>query len=58
VKNKTLEKGSDAWQLHPEIQLLADEVIIHKLYGNAFEGTNLREELEKRNVSVVGSYAR
>ena len=49
--NKTLEKGSDAWKLHPEIQPLANEVIIHKLHGNAFEGTNLREELDKRNVS-------
>ena len=50
---KTLEKGSDAWKLHSEIQPLADEVIIHKLHGNAFEGTNLREELEIRNVSVL-----
>jgi nicotinamidase-related amidase len=51
--HKTLEKGSDAWQLHPEIRPLAEEVIIHKLHGNAFEGTGLREELEKRNVSVL-----
>jgi nicotinamidase-related amidase len=51
--NKTLEKGSDAWRLHPEIQPLADEIIIHKFHGNAFEGTNLREELEKRAVSVL-----
>jgi nicotinamidase-related amidase len=51
--NKTLEKGSDVWQLHPEIQPLTHEVIIHKLHGNAFEGTNLREELEKRNVSAL-----
>ena len=50
---KTLEKGSDAWQFHPEIQPLAEEVIIHKLHGNAFEGTNLREELEKRNVGIL-----
>jgi nicotinamidase-related amidase len=51
--DKTLERGSDAWQLHPKIQPLEDEVIIHKLHGNAFEGTNLREELEKRNVNVL-----
>ncbi len=50
---KTLEKGSDAWQLHPQIQPLAGETIIHKLHGNAFEETNLREELEKRNVSIL-----
>ena len=51
--HKTLEEGSDAWQLHPEIQPLAEDVVIHKLHGNAFEGTNLRAELEKRNVSVL-----
>ncbi|HLO34083.1 MAG TPA: isochorismatase family cysteine hydrolase [Anaerolineales bacterium] len=50
---RTLERGSDAWQLHPEIKPLAEETIIHKLHGNAFEGTNLREELEKRNVSKL-----
>ena len=46
-------KGSDAWQLHPEIQPLADEDIIYKLHGNAFKDTSLHDELEKRNVSVV-----
>lgn len=28
-------------------------MVIHKIHGNAFEGTNLRDELEKRNISVV-----
>jgi len=51
--NNTLVKGSDAWQLHPEIQPLDDEDIIHKLHGNAFKGTKLHDELEKRNVSVL-----
>ncbi len=50
---KILARGSDAWQLHPEIQPIAGEVVIHKLHGNAFEETNLREELEKRRVSVL-----
>lgn len=50
---QTLEKGSDAWQLHPDMQPLAGEVIVHKLHGNAFEGTNLREELEKRKISAL-----
>jgi nicotinamidase-related amidase len=49
--NRVLVRGSDAWQMHPEIQPRAEEVVIHKLHGNAFEETNLREELEKRNVS-------
>lgn len=50
---KTLEKGSAVWQLHPQIQPLAKDMVIHKQHGNAFEETNLREELEKRNVSAV-----
>ena len=50
---KTLEKGSDAWQLHPQIQPLTEETVIHKIHSNAFEETNLREELQKRNVSVL-----
>jgi nicotinamidase-related amidase len=46
----SLKKGSDAWQLHPEIQPLADEIIIHKHEGNAFAGTSLHDELKKRSV--------
>jgi len=48
-----LKKGSDGWQLHPRIQLLPIELIIHKLHPNAFEGTNLQEELAKRNVDTL-----
>ncbi len=48
--NRVLVRGSEAWQMHPEIQPRAEEVVIHKLHPNAFEETNLREELEKRNV--------
>jgi nicotinamidase-related amidase len=48
--DNSLVKGSDAWQLHPEIQPLNDENIIHKIHGNAFVDTNLSDELEKRNV--------
>ena len=51
--NKTLVKGSDAWQLHPEIKPLDDEEILHKLHGNAFIDTNLHDELEKRNVKTL-----
>lgn len=51
--SNTLVKGSDAWQLHPEIQPLDDENIIHKLHGNSFEDTSLHDKLEKRNLSVL-----
>ncbi len=49
----TLVKDSDAWQLHPEIQPLNDDIIIHKRHGDAFIATNLQNELEKRNVNVL-----
>lgn len=50
---KSLASGSDAWQLHPEIQPRADELILEKHHGNAFEDTPLREELEKRQVGQL-----
>ena len=49
----TLVKGSDAWQLHSEIQPFDDEQIIHKLHGNAFIDTSLQDELENSNVSEL-----
>lgn len=48
-----LKFGSDGWQMHPQIQPIAGEPIIHKRHGNSFEDTNLQEELSKRDVSVV-----
>jgi len=53
ASEKFLEKGSDAWKLHPNIQPDAGDVVIHKLHPNAFEGTNLREELEKRGIGTL-----
>ncbi len=48
-----LKYGSEGWQLHPQIQPLAGEPIIHKRHGNSFEDTNLQEELSKRGIDVV-----
>jgi nicotinamidase-related amidase len=53
ANDNTLVKGSDAWQLHPQIQPLADEMVIHKLHGDAFIETSLEDELQKRNAGVV-----
>ena len=50
---KMLVKGSDAWQLHPDIQPNPDEIVIHKLHGDAFVETSLEDELQKRNVGIV-----
>ncbi|MEL7626746.1 MAG: isochorismatase family protein [Anaerolineaceae bacterium] len=48
-----LKYGSDGWQLHPQMQPVADEVIVHKQHGNSFEDTDLKDELSKRNVNMV-----
>lgn len=48
-----LKYGSDGWQLHPQIQPLAGEPIIHKRHGNSFEDTDLQDELSKINISTV-----
>ena len=50
---KFLIKGSGAWQLHPKIQPLDNEVIIHKLHGDAFIKTSLDDELQQRGVGIV-----
>jgi nicotinamidase-related amidase len=50
ANDKTLVKGSDAWQLHPELKPLENEDIIHKGHGNAFIETRLNQELANRNI--------
>lgn len=45
-----LEKGSDAWKYVPELSLHADETLVHKTFGDSFEGTNLEEVLAKIGV--------
>lgn len=51
--DKTLVKGTGSWQLHPEIQPLEGEEMIHKLSPNAFTDTNLQDVLDKRSVSEL-----
>lgn len=48
-----LKFGSEGWQLHPQMQPIAGEPIIHKRHPNSFIKTNLQEELGQRDVSVV-----
>jgi nicotinamidase-related amidase len=50
---RTLVKGSDDWQLHPQLQPQAIDYIVHKQHGDAFEDTNLEEALQVRNVSSL-----
>ncbi len=50
---KTLVKGSQDWQLHPQLHLLATDNIVHKQHGNAFEDTVLDQALKSRGVGNV-----
>ena len=50
---RSLVLGSSAWQLHPKLSPLPDELRVEKLQGNAFEGTPLMEELEASQVGRV-----
>ncbi|MFM2104177.1 MAG: hypothetical protein RL006_344 [Chloroflexota bacterium] len=50
--------GSDAWQYVPELVRLESEPLVHKLYGDSFESTDLEEALAAANVGhlvVVGA---
>ena len=50
---RALVKGSDDWQLHPDLHPLDTDHIIHKQHGNAFEATNLGQELKAKNIGSV-----
>jgi nicotinamidase-related amidase len=53
ANENTLVRGSDAWQLHPEIQPLEGEPLIHKRHGNAFIDTELQEVLREKGVESL-----
>ncbi len=45
-----LVRDSDAWQYVPELVRSDDEPLVHKLYGDSFEGTELEDLLAERRV--------
>lgn len=45
-----LAKNSDGWQYVPELQRTESEPLVHKGYGDSFEGTNLETELAQRGI--------
>jgi nicotinamidase-related amidase len=53
ANDSSLVEGSEAWELHPEIQPEDADVIIHKRYGSAFQGTPLGEELTEKSVGKI-----
>ncbi|MFZ2095150.1 MAG: isochorismatase family protein [Anaerolineales bacterium] len=48
---KTLRKGSQDWQLHPELNPLKTDYRIHKQHDNAFEETKLGDILQSKNIT-------
>lgn len=49
-QDEDLERGSDAWQLVPEVGATDDDVRVEKRYGDSFEATDLEEQLAARGV--------
>lgn len=45
-----MPRDSDAWQLVSELAPEASEPVVHKSYGDAFEGTDLEDVLSQRAV--------
>jgi nicotinamidase-related amidase len=48
-----LIQGSPGWQLHPTIQPLPGEALVHKRHASAFEGTTLEGMLASSQVGVL-----
>ena len=51
--NKMLIKDSDGWQFHPDLNIKETDPIIHKIHGNAFKETNLKQTLESRGIEDI-----
>jgi nicotinamidase-related amidase len=45
-----LEKGSHAWEYVPELVRQDSEPLVHKTFGDSFEGTDLEDVLAKAGV--------
>ena len=45
-----LDRGSEGWQLVPELSRLDSEPVVHKTYGDAFEATDLEKLLAGHGV--------
>jgi len=51
--NKMLIKNSIGWQFHPDLSVQETDIVIHKVHGNAFEGTNLYEVLNSSGIENI-----
>lgn len=48
--DKGLPRDSEVWQYVPELRRTDDEPLVHKSYGDSFEGTDLEKLLAERGV--------
>ena len=48
--DEQLEKGSAAWEYVPELTRRESEALVHKTFGDSFEGTGLEEVLARARV--------
>lgn len=46
-----LVKGSDGWDYVEELRAANGEPVVHKQFGDSFEGTNLDELLQERGIN-------
>lgn len=44
------ERGTPGWEIHPHIAPAENAIVVDKSGPDAFEGTNLAQELEARNI--------
>ena len=45
-----LQKGTEAWQYVPELTVGESEPVVHKTYGDSFEGTDLEDVLAEAGI--------
>lgn len=48
-----LVKGSEGWAYVEELQVADGEPVVHKQFGDSFEGTNLDELLQEREIDQL-----
>src|ERR1044072_6899245 len=48
-----LPRGSESWQLVPELKRTDDEALVHKTYADAFEDTDLEAALAERGIGSL-----
>ena len=53
-----LPKGSAEWELVPELKPQASEPLVHKTFGDSFEGTDLEDVLADAGVATPAATSR